>query len=229
MKKIGMLFVCTLLAAACGGSNGGGAKAPTHTATAPARTEAPTYASKTPAPAPEPAPMPEQAPGQPTTPAAPVAPAPAPAPAASVATAELKSVKDGSSMGTVTFQRDEGGTITITGDFTGLKAKSVHAFYIHENGDCSNKAKKVGKHLNPTHVKHGPPASSTRHAGDFGNLTADETGHASFSMQTDSVTMEGDRPDSIVNRSIVIHASKDDKRGSGGAPLACGVITVSQQ
>jgi Cu/Zn superoxide dismutase len=38
--------------------------------------------------------------------------------------------------------------------------------------------------------------------------------------------MEGDRPDSILNRAVVIHAKKDDKKGNGGAALACGVITL---
>jgi len=84
----------------------------------------------------------------------------------------------------------------------------------------------VGGHLNPTKAKHGPPSSANRHAGDFGNLTADEEGNATFSMTTDSVTMEEGRADSILGRAIAIHAKKDDKKGSGGPVLACGVITL---
>jgi len=142
-----------------------------------------------------------------------------------VAKAELKSVKDGSSMGTITFTKGDNGQIQIEGTFTGLGKDGVHALYIHENGDCSAKAKKVGKDLNPTHSKWGPPSSASRHAGDFGNITADDSGNATFTMTTDSITFDGDRPDGILNRAIVIHVKKDAKSGVGGA-LACGVITM---
>ena len=50
---------------------------------------------------------------------------------------------------------------------------------------------------------------------------------AMFAMTTDSVTIEADRPDSVLNRAIVIHSNKDDKAGNGGAPLACGVLALS--
>jgi Cu-Zn family superoxide dismutase len=219
MKKIGMTFVCVLLAA-CGGSSSqprepAAPQAQTmpaaDQATETSETEGAVYAA--------PGPAPEVAPVEP--------PAPEPAVVAPlVARAELKSVKDDSPMGTVTFEQGADGQITINGQFNGLKKKGVHAFYVHENGDCSNKGKNVGKHLDPTKAKHGPPASSQRHAGDFGNLTADEAGVATFSMTTDSVTMEADRPDSVLNRAVVIHAKKDDKKGSGGAAIACGVIQL---
>jgi Cu-Zn family superoxide dismutase len=225
MNKVGTMFVCALLAACAGKSQKG--------------TSEPARAAAEPMPATEAAPEPAP-PEEPTAETAaetaeeaatlaaqatPAAPEAAPAPAL-IARAELASVKDGSPMGTVTFERNPEGKIVITGSFSGLKEKGVHAFYIHEKGDCSNKARNVGGHLNPTQAKHGPPASSERHAGDFGNLTADEAGNAFFSMETDSVTMEGDRPDSILNRAVVIHAKKDDKKGNGGAALACGVITL---
>jgi Cu-Zn family superoxide dismutase len=132
-------------------------------------------------------------------------------------------------MGTLTFEAAGDGSITITGEFTGLKKKGMHAMYIHETGDCSKKGKKVGKHLNPTGSKHGPPASAQRHAGDFGDLTADEAGNATFSMTTDSVSLDPNdigRADTIVNRSVVIYAKKDNKKGTPGAALACGVITL---
>jgi len=232
MKKIGMTFVCVLLAA-CGGSSKGGAQepvpnAPVESAEAAEAEEAvsaepedTTYAA--PGPAAE-APATDE--GAPTG-ATPAAPEPA-MPTRVVATAELLSVADGSSMGTIIFERDAGGMVTISGEFTGLKKNGVHALYVHQNGDCSNKGKKVGPHLDPTSAKHGPPASSQRHAGDFGNLTADEAGHATFAMETDSVTLEGDRPDSVLNRAVVIHAKKDDKKGNAGAALACGVVQISE-
>jgi Cu-Zn family superoxide dismutase len=142
-----------------------------------------------------------------------------------IAKAEMTSIKDGSSIGTLTFELGSDGQVTINGDFTGL-AKGDHAIYIHEKGDCSNKAKNVGGHLNPTHQKHGSVGSPKRHEGDFGNITADKDGAATFSMTTDSVSMEPDRPDSILNRAVVIHVKKDSKSGNAGAAFACGVITM---
>lgn len=230
MKKIGMTFVCVLLAA-CGGSSSktqpsspSAQAVPAETeneAAMPDETESAVYAA--PGPGTSTQPVDDADPeAEPVTP-----PAPEPVAAAPMmARAELKSVKDDSPMGTVTFERGDDGQITITGTFNGLKKKGVHAFYVHENGDCSNKGKKVGKHLDPTKAKHGPPASPQRHAGDFGNLTADESGVATFSMTTDSITIEADRPDSVVNRAIVVHAKKDDKKGHGGPALACGVIQL---
>ena len=144
------------------------------------------------------------------------------APPAPSAAAHLVSTKSGVAMGSVTFEQD-GNTITMSGTFNNLPP-GPHAFYIHEVGDCSKKGVKIGKHLDPTKAKHGPPGSSTRHAGDLGDIVADADGNATFQMSTDSVVMEDGRPDSILQRSIVIHAKKDDRKGSGGAAIACGVI-----
>jgi Cu-Zn family superoxide dismutase len=156
-----------------------------------------------------------------------VATAPVHVPVTVTATAELTAMKGDASMGKLTFVREDAGPITIRGEFTGLKKNGEHAFYIHKNGDCSKRGTKVGAHLDPTGAKHGPPASSQRHAGDLGNLTADDAGNATFTMTTDSVTIEADRPDSVLNRAIVIHTKKDDKAGNGGPALACGVIALS--
>lgn len=211
MKTTRMMLLGVLLAA-CGGSKGGTAMNPT-----PSPVE------------PQPAPAPVTSNDPPTATPVPAAPAPAPQPVAPptvTATAELKAVKGDAAMGTISFVREGSGPVVIYAELSGMKKKGTHAFYIHQNGDCSGNGKKVGAHLDPTKAKHGPPASSERHAGDLGNLVGDDTGKATFSMTTDSITIEGDRPDSVLNRSIVIHAQKDDKVGNGGPALACGVITL---
>jgi superoxide dismutase, Cu-Zn family len=182
-----------------------------------------------PAAEPSPAAEPAAAPATPAeTAAAPQEPAATPAattPAsAGVAKAELKMVSGDKALGTMTFEQTDK-TININGQFTGLK-KGQYALYIHSKGDCSDKGKKVGEHLNPTKVKHGPPASAQRHAGDFGNLTFDKDGNATFSMATDSVTLEPGRADSVLGRAVVIHARKDNAKGSAGSAVACGVVQV---
>jgi len=154
-------------------------------------------------------------PAEPMAPAqlAPVLPPPP------MASADLIAIADGAVLGTITFDR-EGDAVRMVGGFHGL-APGNHAFYIHAGTDCGRKGKNAGKHLDPTKAKHGPPASSERHAGDLGNLVVDAAGDATFAMTTDSVMMGDGRPDSILGRAIVIHAQPDDKRGDCGAIVAC--------
>jgi Cu-Zn family superoxide dismutase len=136
--------------------------------------------------------------------------------------------EDGAQVGTITFDQS-GKSVTMKGTFTGLKP-GKHGIHIHEKGDCGGKeAKNAGQHFNPTNAKHGPPESGTRHAGDFGNITADKEGNATFEMTTDSLTI-APGADSIANRAIIIHAKADNGKtqpsGASGAPIACGVIEV---
>ena len=140
------------------------------------------------------------------------------------AEAHLVSVKDGSAMGHISFEVHDA-DITMAGAFNGL-TPGAHAFYIHTKGDCGKKGTLVGKHLDPTKAKHGAPSASNRHAGDLGDIVADADGNATFQMTTNSVVLEAGRADSILQRAIVIHARKDDKKGSGGAVIACGVIDM---
>jgi len=165
-----------------------------------------------------------------TEPGAPsAAPSNTPGPATGATTqaeADVKLLKGSTSIGTLRFEQ-QGNQVLITGQFTGL-SPGMHGFHIHENGDCGGKAaKNAGAHFNPTGAKHGPPESGNRHAGDFGNLTVDEGGNASFEMKTDSLTVTPGA-DSVVGRAIVIHAKKDNGKtqpsGASGTPIACGVI-----
>ena len=212
-----MRITATLLLLSAIGCGGAGEKTEetTQAANAPAMPAAEAPASE-PAPA-DPAPAQDPA-------ATPAAATPAPPPAPTIARAELRLVSGDKPIGTMTFEQSGAG-INITGEFTGLK-KGTRALYIHEVGDCSNKGKKVGGHLDPTKQKHGPPASPQRHAGDFGDITVDKDGNATFTMTTDSITLEQGRADSIVGRSVVIHTGKDNKKGSAGGVLACGVVML---
>jgi superoxide dismutase, Cu-Zn family len=142
------------------------------------------------------------------------------------AEAELKAVDGTSTLGTVTFEQ-LGNRVSVIGHFTGL-TPGLHGFYVHQNGDCGGKlASNAGTHFNPSKAKHGPIGASARHVGDFGNLSVDKDGNATFEMITDSLTVPPG-PDSVVGRAIVIHARKDDGKtqpsGSAGPAVACGVI-----
>jgi Cu-Zn family superoxide dismutase len=134
---------------------------------------------------------------------------------------------DGAQVGTITFDQN-GKSVTMKGTFTGLKP-GKHGIHIHEKGDCGGaNAKNAGEHFNPTKAKHGPPESGTRHAGDFGNITADKDGNATFEMTTDSITLTQGDANSVAGRAVIIHSKADNGKtqpsGASGTPIACGVI-----
>jgi len=73
-----------------------------------------------------------------------------------------------------------------------------------------------------------------RHAGDLGNVTADDSGKAAICITDAQVTLVG--PQSVIGRTVVIHADVDDlgkgghelssTTGNAGGRLACGVIGI---
>lgn len=220
MKNTGML--CAFLLAACGGSSKDSSTTPPPVAESSEVEELAPMAN--PDQGIEPAdpvenlePVEAQAPPVQVEPPAPAAP--------TTAVAMLTLVKDGTDAGMVTFELGENNQITIRGEFNNL-TPGPHALYIHEGGDCADGGKKIGKHLDPTKSKHGPPSSATRHAGDFGDIVADKAGTAAFEMTTDSLSMEPGRADTLTGRTLVVHVKKDNKSGNAGGALACGVITM---
>lgn len=146
------------------------------------------------------------------------------------AIADVHGYQDQKISGVVTFTRVPDG-IKIIADVDGLKP-GKHGFHVHEHGDCSGTdGMKAGGHFNPTNSKHGGPDSSERHVGDFGNLEADENGHAYYERVDKLITFEG--ANSILGRSIIIHADPDDlvtqPTGNSGGRIACGKIEAEGQ
>lgn len=120
--------------------------------------------------------------------------------------------------------------VKITGEIEGLKANSVHGFHIHEKADCSAAdAKSAGGHFNPTTEKHGGPKQSKSHAGDLGNLKANEKGMIKVNIIDKELVLYPETSKlSVFNRSLVLHAKADDFKsqpsGNSGDRLACGII-----
>lgn len=146
------------------------------------------------------------------------------------AIAVVKPYQDHKISGTVTFTTVPGG-IRIVADVDGLKP-GKHGFHVHEHGDCSgHDGMKAGGHFNPTNTKHGGPDSAERHVGDFGNLEADAKGHAHYDRIDTLISLEG--TNSIVGRSIMIHADPDDfitqPTGNSGPRIACGKIELVEE
>ena len=127
------------------------------------------------------------------------------------------------------------GTATlIKGTIKGL-APGSHGFHIHEFGDMSDGCKSMGGHYNPDDVDHGD--INEGHVGDLGNITADESGTAKFTIEAKRVDLMGER--SVIGRGFVVHSDEDDlgkggdaeslKTGNAGDRLACGVITLRSE
>lgn len=107
-------------------------------------------------------------------------------------------------------------------------SEGKHGFHIHEGKECGDDFEEAGGHFNPLEVMHGRPTSNkyNRHAGDLGNLNADEFGNAKYKRIDKVITLTG--PNSIIGRTLIVHENPDDfetqPTGNSGRRLACGVI-----
>lgn len=72
-----------------------------------------------------------------------------------------------------------------------------------------------------------------RHLGDLGNVIADENGEIDITIVDPLIQLQG--PTSIIGRSFVVHAKRDDlgvgneeskKTGNAGGRVACGTIKL---
>jgi Cu-Zn family superoxide dismutase len=92
-------------------------------------------------------------------------------------------------------------------------------------------------HFNPTNKKHGCPGNKERHVGDLGNIQADKNGSAKYIFYDNVIRLSG--KNSIIGRSIIIHADEDDcgtggneeslKTGNAGKRIACAVIGYGKE
>lgn len=148
------------------------------------------------------------------------------------ATARLEPRSGSTASGTVRFVEREDDAVEVQIDLTGIEP-GIHGFHVHENGDCSAAdASSAGGHFNPTNAPHGGPRDSSRHVGDFGNLTAGPNGEIHEQLTLRGVRVRAGTT-SIVGRALVLHAKRDDlttqPSGDAGARIACGVITAEGQ
>ncbi|CAD6193971.1 unnamed protein product [Caenorhabditis auriculariae] len=134
-------------------------------------------------------------------------------------------------------QEKESDPVVIKGEIKGL-TPGFHGFHVHQYGDSTNGCISAGPHFNPFNKTHGGPKDETRHVGDLGNVEADANGVAKFEIVDNLVKIHG--TNSVVGRSLVVHAGTDDqgrgegdkkeeslKTGNAGARFACGVIALA--
>ena len=131
--------------------------------------------------------------------------------------------------GTVTFsQSADSKVVTVSVALIGL-SPGAHGFHIHDLRDLSSGCGTAG-HFNPLGVAHAFPAAPVSHAGDGGNIFADEAGSAVASYVTSGITLVAGQQTSITGLALIVHANADDgvsqPTGNAGARLGCSLITT---
>lgn len=147
------------------------------------------------------------------------------APEGPSATAVVRPASGSQAHGTVKFTQ-VGTRVRVDAEIAAL-TPGLHGFHIHEKGDCSAPdATSAGAHFNPATKKHGGPGAADRHAGDLGNLNANEFGKATLTVMVDGISVG--KENSVIGRGIVVHADPDDLKtdptGNSGGRIACGAI-----
>lgn len=144
------------------------------------------------------------------------------------AVATLSPTSGNTAAGTVTFAELADGSVDVTVNLTGVPA-GTHGFHVHDKGDCGDNGNAAGGHFNPMGHSHGAPAATDKHAGDFGNVTADAQGMVSTRFNTRSVTVSTGTM-SAVGHAVILHANPDDlatqPTGNAGGRIACGVVQL---
>lgn len=131
--------------------------------------------------------------------------------------------------GTVRFI-EAGDGVMVIARFQGLEPGSTHALHVHEYGDITAEdASSAGAHYNPDDHPHALPTTKSRHAGDLGNVVADEDGTVEHVITVQNLSVAGlENP--VIGRAVVLHAGPDTGRGTAGEAgqrIASGVIGVS--
>jgi len=143
--------------------------------------------------------------------------------------AKMESKSGSNVQGTIVLTQDKEDHVTLRIDLTGFEPNTTHAFHVHANGDCSDEgAASAGPHFNPAGNRHGGPDHENRHAGDMGNLEADEKGEVHTQRTNAMINLLPDNPNSAIGKSIIVHLGVDDfetqPTGNAGARITCGVI-----
>lgn len=151
------------------------------------------------------------------------------APEVTKAVAVLSPTEGNNVRGVVTFIQT-GANVRVVAQIEGL-APGKHGFHIHEWGDCSSKdGSSAGGHFNPANAPHAAPEAAQRHAGDMGNIEADQNGVARLEYNDPVMKLNGHG--AIIGHGMIVHANPDDLKtqptGNAGGRMACGVIGAAK-
>ena len=110
---------------------------------------------------------------------------------------------------TVSFSVVRG--VELQGEITGL-APGKHAFHVHEGSGTGNSCADAGPHFYP---------DAEQQDYNLGALETSAAGATPVSRTAPDFSLGDGRPQDIAGRTLVVHAEE-----SGGARVACGIITL---
>jgi len=147
------------------------------------------------------------------------------------AVVNIEPTKGNKAKGTVVF-RQVGQKVYVVADISGLNANEKHAIHIHEGTECGEDGMAAGGHYNPEKHDHGLPdaPADKRHAGDFGNMQADDNGKAHLELTVDNISISGEK-NPILGHAVIVHARADDgtqPTGNAGGRIGCGIIKAGK-
>lgn len=140
--------------------------------------------------------------------------------------------------GYVAFRQDNSNApVRVSGHLSKL-SPGKHGIHIHQYGNLlSSDCMHCGGHFNPNNTDHGSRTSPHSHAGDFGNITADEDKQCRFHFTTNKISLYSGKL-CVIGRSLVIHEDEDDlgkgghddslTTGHAGKRIDCAVIGLDQ-
>ena len=144
----------------------------------------------------------------------------------------------GAATGTATFNATCNG-VQVKVNVSGL-APGMHGMHIHENANCNNTTDASGNpvvfggaggHYDPgaSHKHNTPDVTNAQgHGGDLPMISVGADGTGSASFFSSRISLSGDN--SVLGRSIIIHAAPDDYKtdpaGNSGARERCGIIAA---
>lgn len=117
---------------------------------------------------------------------------------------------NGEASGFATFEQVEDGVI-VKISASGL-TPGKHGFHVHENAIQSLDFESAGGHFNPTDKHHGLENPEGSHVGDMPNLVVQEDGTVEAEVTIQHATLGKDKTNSILGRSLIIHAGEDDNK-----------------
>jgi Cu-Zn family superoxide dismutase len=136
---------------------------------------------------------------------------------------------DGDSVGTVEFRASPFGTMLHLR--LAFLPPGVHAFHVHETGECEPPFTSAGGHFNPHGSGHGLMDDDGRHAGDMPNLHVPASGTVNIEIFNDLLRLDEQLFDDD-GAALIIHEGPDDyttnPAGAAGPRIACGVIERSE-
>lgn len=131
----------------------------------------------------------------------------------------------GNEIGTALLAQETDG-VKVSLDVNGL-TPGKHGFHIHAQSFKGADFKAAGGHFNPENKKHGHHTTEG-HLGDLGNVEVAADGTVKTDILVKGATLEKDKTNTILGKSLIIHAGEDDLKtdpaGNAGDRIAGGNI-----